>query len=120
MTGWEWVLVAVGGAVGAAGRYLTDGAVFRHSRARTFPVGTLLINVTGSALLGALLVTANKHGLVYAGIGIGFCGGFTTFSTFTWETLALAEDGMPRAALGYVLASLVLGLTAVAITYSAA
>jgi fluoride exporter len=117
VTGWGWVLVALGGGLGAAARYLSDTAVSQRNGTRVFPFGTLLVNVSGAALLGALTATVNKHGLISAGIGVGFCGGFTTFSTFTWETLALAEDGMPRLAVGYVAASLVLGLTAAGLTY---
>jgi CrcB protein len=111
-----WLLVALGGAAGAPARYLLDAALTVR-RPGSFPIGTLVINVLGAALLGALAATMNRTGLAYAAAGTGFCGAFTTFSTFSWETFALAEDGLPVTAVLNVGASLLLGLGAASATY---
>jgi len=114
-----WFVVALGGAVGAPARYLVDRAVTRR-RGAGFPWGTLVINVSGSLLLGVLAALAIKGHLssvTFAAAGAGFCGAFTTFSSFTWEALAMAEEGLPLRALGYVGLSLACGLAAAAIGY---
>jgi len=82
-----------------------------------FPLGTTTINVVGSLILGIITGLAARHGLnALAAVvaGVGFCGGFTTFSTWTWETLALAEARANRLALVNVIGSLGLGLAAAA------
>lgn len=84
------LLAAVGAAIGAPARYLTDRALqSRHDS--VFPWGTFLVNVAGSALLGFLAALAGHPGAAVI-TGIAFCGAFTTFSTFSYETLKLAED----------------------------
>lgn len=87
--------VALGSALGAPARYLLD--LFIQSRnERVFPWGTFTINATGSFLLGLLVATAARHqveGWLLAAAGTGFLGSYTTFSTFTWETMRLVEDG---------------------------
>jgi len=111
------VLVAVAAAVGAVCRYAVDLAIQRRHRG-VFPLGTMTINLVGSLILGVVTGLASRHGLsVRATVvaGIGFCGGFTTFSTWTWETLALAEARASRLALLNVVGSLGLGLAAAAI-----
>lgn len=105
--------VAMGSAVGGVCRYLMGGLVHRLLDT-TFPVGTLVINVTGSFLIGLILrygvETATLTPELRALLTFGFCGGYTTFSAFSYETLALLEDGeWTRAAL-YVTASVVLSL----------
>ncbi|GAB2691874.1 fluoride efflux transporter CrcB [Thalassiella azotivora] len=95
------LLVAVGAAVGAPARWALDRAVQRrHDSA--FPWGTVVVNVLGSLLLGALLA-ADAAGLVgsevVALVGTGLLGAFTTFSTFAVETVRLAEEGDLRAAV---------------------
>jgi CrcB protein len=111
-----WLLIAAGAALGAPARYLLDTWVSSRKRNGP-PLGTLLINVSGCALLGALLAVSGSVSLTYAAVGIGFCGAFTTFSTFAWETFALAEDGAPRVAIANVALSLLLGLGAASVTY---
>ncbi len=84
------LLVALGAAVGAPARYLTDRAVqARHDS--VFPWGTFIVNVTGSALLGFLAAWPG-HGAAATVTGTAFCGAFTSYSTFGYETLKLAED----------------------------
>ena len=107
----NWVLVAMGGAVGAPARYLLDALVSRRTRG-PFPMGTFVVNLLGAALLGALAARVDHGGGLYAAAGTGFCGAFTTFSTFAWETFALVEDGYGRHSAAYVTASLVLGIGA--------
>jgi CrcB protein len=105
--------IAVGSAIGGVSRYLLGGFVQRVLES-TFPVGTLLINLTGSFLLGAILrygvETPTLSPEVRAFLTIGFCGGYTTFSTFSYETAALLEDGAWARAGMYVALSVVLSL----------
>ncbi|WP_066519842.1 fluoride efflux transporter FluC [Curtobacterium ammoniigenes] len=91
------VLVAVGGGVGAAGRLALDGAV--KARTRTpLPVGTILINVSGSLLLGFITGLSGAGllpSLAAAALGTGMMGGYTTFSTASVETVQLMRAGRP-------------------------
>lgn len=104
------LLVAVGAAVGAPLRYLTDRAVqSRHDA--VFPWGTLTVNAAGSALLG-FLVALPADGAVMALAGSGFCGALTTYSTFSYETVRLAESGARLLAAANVAASVLAGLGA--------
>ena len=111
----NWLLVLIGGAVGAPLRYLTDRAVqARHDT--VFPWGTFAVNVVGSLILGALTGAA-LSGAAGPGrpavLGTGFCGALTTYSTFSYETLRLAETGARFFAAANVVASIVAGLGAV-------
>ncbi|MFJ8082329.1 CrcB protein [Streptomyces sp. SAI-170] len=106
----NWLLVAVGGMIGAPLRYLTDRAVqSRHDS--LMPWGTFAVNVTGSLILGLLTgaaaagVTGSHTRLL---LGTGLCGALTTYSTFSYETLRLTEDG----ARGYALANAALSVLA--------
>jgi CrcB protein len=107
--------VALGSAIGGVSRYLVGGLVQRILDT-TFPAGTLLVNVTGSFLLGAIiryaLETPSLTPEVRAFLTIGFCGGYTTFSTFSYETMALLEDGEWARAGVYITASVILSLIA--------
>jgi CrcB protein len=114
------LLVALAAGVGAVARYLVDQVV-QHRRGGDFPWGTVIVNVTGSFVLG-LVVGLQAHQHLAEGpalvVGTGFAGGFTTLSTWAWETLALAELGRGRDALanlvvsfGPALAAAALGLT---------
>lgn len=104
------VLVALGAVVGAPLRLVIDRIVHRLG-ARPLMWGTLVVNVVGSFVLG--WVAAAATGRVELGLGLGFCGAFTTFSTFAFETLHLVEAGHRRHAVLNVALSLVLGLAAV-------
>jgi CrcB protein len=86
--------VCAGGAVGAALRFVLDGHVRGRSKLR-FPLATTLINVTGSLLLGLLTGLSLDHGTLqtwHAAAGTGLLGGYTTFSTASFETIRLIED----------------------------
>lgn len=111
------LLVALGAAVGAPARYLTDRAV----RARTgsaVPWGTFAVNVAGCLVLGLVAGWGGAPAGAVALVGTGFCGALTTYSTFAWEALVLAEGGRPWLAGGYVLGSTVAGLAAAALGWS--
>jgi CrcB protein len=88
--------VALAGAIGAPARFLVDELVlWRVPRATSFPLGTLLINISGALLLGFLTGLVLYRGFPDTPrilLGTGFCGAYTTFSTFTFETARLAED----------------------------
>jgi CrcB protein len=115
--------VAVGSAIGGVGRYLLGGFVQRLL-GTTFPVGTLVINVTGSLLLGCVvrygLETQTLTPEMRALLTVGICGGYTTFSTFTYETAALLEDGEWTRAGLYVAASVLLSLVGMFIGFALA
>lgn len=112
----EWVGVIIAGAVGAPARYVLDGYVQEWSSG-TFPWGTYLVNMVGSFLLGLITGFALYHGLgdlPRTIVGTGFCGAFTTFSTFTFETVQLVEAGAMTEAFLNVGASAGVGLFAAA------
>jgi CrcB protein len=103
------LLVAVGAAVGAPLRYLTDRAVqARHDS--VFPWGTFLVNVTGSALLGFVVALPGHPAPVVT--GTAFCGAFTTYSTFGYETIRLAGNRAYFLAALNATASIAAGLGA--------
>ncbi len=106
--------VAVAGAAGAVCRYLLDGAV-QERWGGPFPMGTLVVNVVGSLLLGTLVGLAERGpglGGLEAVLGAGFAGGFTTFSTLMFETAVLLRDGARRYAAANLAANLLGGLAA--------
>lgn len=110
----NWLLVIAGGMVGAPLRYLTDRAVqTRHDS--VFPWGTFLVNVAGCLVLG-LLTGAAAEGAASQRpqllLGTGLCGALTTYSTFSYETLRLAEEGARLFAVANVGLSLVAGVGA--------
>ncbi len=113
---WTYLAIAIGGTLGCWARYaMTD--IVQALFGRAFPTATLCINVLGSFLMGFLFIaTLDRVSIspaVRAGILTGGLGGFTTFSTFSMETLLLAEQGETLKAVVYVTLSIALGLTAV-------
>jgi CrcB protein len=107
------ILIAVFGAMGTLARYGLQGLV-QVRAGGTFPYGTLVINLSGCFLLGLIgQLTLNR--LVISpdwrvAIAVGFFGGYTTFSSFGWETAKMLEDGEWLPATTYVAASVVIGL----------
>ena len=109
-----YLLIALGGAGGSVLRYLVGGAIQRSSSSG-FPIGTMVVNVTGCFLIGILVrqfLNMQLSNDLRALLVVGFCGGFTTFSTFSAETLALIEGGEYARAIAYVLLSVTLCLLA--------
>ncbi len=109
--------LVIGAALGAPARYLVDNWIEPRVRS-VFPWGTFVINVSGSLLLGVITGLLLYHGLgdvPRAGIATGFCGAYTTFSTFSYETLQLIETGEHRLAVGNALGSVATGLVAAGI-----
>ena len=110
------VLIAVGGAVGAGARYLVDSWVSQLGTG-AFPWGTLVVNLTGSFLLGLLFALATERGVLPADIRgpvmVGFIGAYTTFSTLMLETWRLGESAGLAPALANIVGSGILGLVAV-------
>ena len=107
------MLVSLAGGLGAVARFLLDGAITRRSTL-SFPVATLSVNVTGSFLLGAL-VQANAAAdlaVLTAVAGVGFLGGFTTFSTASVELVGLVRSGRSVAAVVLGVSMLLLSVVA--------
>jgi CrcB protein len=119
----NYLYVAIGSAVGGVARFIVGSWLQRRlddwaprAGALPFPIGTLIVNVTGSFLLGALVVIiARQSGAANATrllLAVGFCGGYTTFSTFSYDTVALLEGGAPSLASLNIMASLGLAFVA--------
>jgi fluoride exporter len=115
--------VALGSAIGGVSRYLLGGLIQRLLDT-TFPTGTLVINVSGSLLLGAIaryaVETPTFSPEIRALLTIGVCGGYTTFSTFSYETVAMLEDGEWTRAGLYVAASVLLSLVGTLVGFAIA
>lgn len=118
------LLVAVGGGLGAAARFVVDGEI-RARHGGGFPWGTFVVNVSGSFLIGVfstLFFTLARHGvptdvayLVQISLLTGLCGGYTTFSTATVESVRLAQSGRMRLALANSLGTLLVTVIAAAL-----
>ena len=105
-----WVGVLIAGGFGAVLRFLVDGAVAGRA-ARSFPYGTLAVNISGAALLGLLGGLAlSRHAALLA--DTAFVGSYTTFSTWMLETQRLSEERQLRSAVANLVASIVLGIAA--------
>jgi CrcB protein len=105
-----WAGVLVTGGFGAVLRFLVDGAVARRA-ARSFPFGTLAVNISGAALLGLLgSLALSRHAALLA--ETAFIGSYTTFSTWMLETQRLSEERQIRRAVANLAASIVLGVAA--------
>ena len=117
MSAASWVAFLVAAGLGAPARYLLDGWVQDHT-AGAFPWGTFVVNVSGCLVLGLLTGLGLYHGLG-AGprtvLGTGGMGAYTTFSTLTFETVRLAEEGAVDEAVRNALASFVVGLAAASV-----
>jgi CrcB protein len=111
-----WAWVAVAGACGALARYVLHALVQSRVAARSasrFPWGTVVVNLSGSFVLGVLVGLVVYQGLdpdVRTVVGTGFLGAYTTFSSFSYETFGLVEDGLPAAAIANAVGSVVAGL----------
>lgn len=110
------VYVAAGGAIGAVLRYL---AVLFAAKVNpgSFPIGTLLVNLVGSFLIGLLMVRFGQSEPARLFLITGILGGFTTFSAFSWDTLQLLQRGEFAAAVIYVIGSVALSFVAVMIGF---
>jgi CrcB protein len=110
------VAIAIGSGAGGVARYLLTSSI--SARAGTsFPLGTFVVNVSGCLAIGFLMRLMLDSGqfspTTRAFFTTGLCGGFTTFSTFSWETIAAIEEGALRRAALYALSSVVVGLACV-------
>lgn len=106
--------VGLGGFVGANARYLLGGWIAARF-GTTFPLGTFVINITGSFVLGVIMGLLDAHLLsstIRLGVAIGFVGAYTTFSTFSYETIRLIENGSMLLATANVFGSVIVGLLA--------
>jgi CrcB protein len=111
----KYILVLLGGGVGSLVRFLTGTFVLRFFTG-VFPLGTLLINVTGSFLIGILMtyfLNHSTHPNWRLFLVTGVLGGYTTFSSFEWETFLTMREGATPVAILYFVLSIVLGLAAV-------
>jgi len=113
-----YLLVGLGGALGSVVRFWLSGVVDTRI-GETFPWGTLVINVTGSLVIGFIATLTGPEGRVFASsytrqfVMIGLCGGYTTFSAFSLQTLSLAREGEWLRAGGYIASSVLACLLAV-------
>lgn len=117
MTALGWVAFLAAAGVGAAGRYALDGWVGERTSGE-LPWGTFVVNVSGCFVLGVLTGLGLYHGSsgsVRTIVGTGGLGAYTTFSTFTFETVRLAEEGLTTEALGNAAGGFVVGLGAAAV-----
>ncbi|HTM62634.1 MAG TPA: fluoride efflux transporter CrcB [Burkholderiales bacterium] len=112
----KMLLVAVGGAVGSMARFQIGSMVLARTETWAFPLGTFIVNVLGCLIAGILIGVAEYRAFLTLEMRLliftGFLGGFTTFSAFGVETVALIERGQYVVAATYVLSSVVVGLGA--------
>jgi fluoride exporter len=117
----KWLFIAVGGAFGSVLRYAVQGWVGQQIAGRSFPIGTIVVNISGCLIIGLLAGFFDGPQLVReeyrVGLLVGILGGYTTFSSFGLETFRLANDGELFLALTNVVVSCVVGLAAVWVGY---
>jgi len=110
-------LIAMGGALGSVSRWGCQRWIYQW-HPHPFPFGTFTVNVVGSFLIGVFYAVSEKGNLMNADwrlfLTTGFCGGFTTFSTFSFETISLLREGNYGYAVTYILLSVILGIVGVA------
>lgn len=115
----NWLLVFIGGGLGSLSRYLLGRAMLELLGKSWFPAGTFLANILGCFLIGLILAALEKYEWLDGRLGLllatGFCGGFTTFSSFAFENNLLIKDSAYFYMLIYTLASLVIGFLATAL-----
>ena len=107
-------LVGIGGAIGSILRYLASYLI-NNKFLSTFPVGTMVVNITGCFLIGVVFAFAEKNSISPEWrffLATGICGGYTTFSTFSLESFSLIREGHTAYALTYIIGSVVLGILA--------
>jgi len=112
-----WAGFVIAAAVGAPLRYLVDGAIAERAEG-VFPWGTFVINASGSLVLGVLTGLGLYHAFPKVPkviLGTGFCGSYTTFSTFTYETVELLEEGALNEAARNALGTILVGAGAAAL-----
>jgi fluoride exporter len=120
-----WLWVMLGSALGGVARYWLSGLAAHHI-GETFPIGTLIVNVTGSFIIGFVATLTGPDGRVFVGTDgrqfmmTGVCGGYTTFSSFSLQTLNLARDGEMALAGANAVLSFALCLVAVWLSHIAA
>ena len=107
----QLLLVALGGALGSAMRYLTAILLARHYTG-SIPLATLVVNVLGCFLIGLLIGLCSETTYLRLLFITGFCGGFTTFSTFTAESYVMFREGAYGLAFLYIAGSVLIGLLA--------
>ena len=112
----RYLLVVIGGGTGALARYVGASAIMARFGG-TFPLGTLVINVTGSLLIGFLMTMLTERFKLDPNwrlfLVVGFLGGYTTFSSFEWETYTTVRDGALWTGMLNVVSSVMLGYVAV-------
>ena len=116
----NYLLVSAGAAIGGALRYGISNYIQRHISV-IFPYGTLVVNVVGSFILGLIMFYLNDKELISNDfrlfLAVGFCGGFTTFSTFSYETLNLIKDAEFLLAFYNVILNVILCLIGIYLAY---
>ncbi len=121
----NYILIAIGSALGGTARYWLSGVIAQRY-GETFPWGTIVINITGSILIGFFATLTGPDGRVFVPgqwrqfFMIGICGGYTTFSSFSLQTLTLAQDGEWLGATANIALSVVLCLVGVWLGHSGA
>ncbi len=112
----QLIIIGMGGFIGSIFRFLLS-RLNLSVHFLSVPVGTLLINISGSLIIGFIAGIASKSELIPVNLRlflmVGICGGFTTFSSFTLENMSLIQNGQYTSAIIYILSSLILGLVAV-------
>ena len=117
-----WLLVGIGGALGSMARHGLNQIIHQRALSSTFPIGIFTINVLGSIVIGVVsgIIASGRWSAPYEArvfVIVGLLGGFTTFSSFSFDTLALARDGHLQQAVWNVIGQVVLSLVGVAAGY---
>lgn len=115
------LLVGIGSAFGGIARYIIT-RYFQHTTTCSFPIGTIMVNVVGCLILGILYGLLERGNLLNTNLKllltVGFCGGFTTFSTFIGENFQILKDGNILLGFAYLSASIILGYLFLYLGYS--